>query len=268
MPVDGTKNRYLDELPHLRGIRGDEPLHIPTADEYFAETGRVLIAEDVNHYAADSPFSLSDGPPPAVLGTFTWSGFYADNMANIDLSSYFNNAQIANGLPYRAWRVRGLWRGGYFLAYYGTSPPSRTPSGVISSIGQGGTGFNAVSGGWALGFSNEFGNMINEFPGGSQLYYFMGGPPGAPVDLWFPIKFQVEVGYGHPNDGTATRLTAGRDWPAFTAGVTTDLLQYRGSSPSFLCFNGWANAPSVIAAGGCPNTGQGGYVPPDPPPDL
>lgn len=266
--IDGRKNRYIDEPSHLRTMRENEPLHIPSTAEYFAETNRVLIAEDYYQYFDDTPFNLEDGPPPAVLGSFDWSGLYVDGMLNIDLSQYFNTAQIANELPYRAWRVRGLWRGGYFLAYYGTSPPSRTPSGVISSMGQGGTGFRAVSGGWALGFSNEFGNMINEFPGGSQNYYFMGGPPGSPVDIWFPIHFQVEVGYGHPNDGTATRLTASYDWPAFTAGVGTDLLQYRGYNPNWACYNGYANAPNVVALGGCPYSGQGGYVPPDPPEDL
>lgn len=264
MPVDGTINRYVDEPLHLAGMRENEPLHIPTPDEYFAATNRVLIAEDYHQYADDTPFNLEDGPPPAVLGSFTWSGLWVDNAMNVDISAYFNVKQIMNGLPYRAWRVRGLWRGGYFLAYYATSPnPGFTP--VINALVHGGTGFNAVDGGWALGHSLQYGNLINEFPQGSKLYYFMGGPPGAPVDLWFPIKFQVEVGYGHPLDGTATRLTAGRDWPAFSLGVGTDLLQYRGYNPNWACFNGYANIPGLV---GCPFTGQGGYVPPDPPEDL
>ena len=264
--IDGTINRYVDELVHLRNMRENEPLHIPTVEEYFAATGRVLIASDYYQYFENTPFNLQDGPPPAVLGTFDWSAFGPDGMLNIDLSQYFNNAQISGGLPYRCWRVRGLWRGGYLVAYYGTNPS--TPSGAISSMGQLGTGFQAVGSGWALGFSNAYGNMINEFPSGSHLYYFMGGPPGAPVDLWFPIHFQVEVGYGQPGDGTDTRLTGSYDWPAFTAGVGTDLLHYRGFNPNWACYNGYANAPNVIALGGCPYSGQGGYVPPDPPEDL
>lgn len=266
--IDGTKNRYVDEMPHLRGMDIDAPLYIPTEDEYYAATGRVLIKEDFHQYFPDTPFNLVDGPPPAVLGTFQWSTLWVDNMQNVDLTQYFTQAQIANDLPYRAWRVRGLWRGGYMAAFYGTMPQVGFSSSVISAFGHQGDGFQAVSGGYALGYSQAFGNMIQEFPVGSGQYYFMGGPPGSPIDHFFPTRFQVEVGYGSPNDGTITRLTGGYDWPAFSAGVTTDLLGYRAFNPNWACFNGFANAPNVIALGGCPYTGQGGYVPPDPPEDL
>jgi hypothetical protein len=258
--IDGTIRRYLDEPVHLAGMREGEPLHVPTLSEYFASTSRVLLAGDVNQFTVGTPFNLRDGPPPVVLGSFQWSSFGPDGMLNINLDTYFNQAQIlGTDLPYRSWRIRGLFRAGYMVAYYGTTPdPSFT--GVVSAIMQGNAGFRAVSGGWALALG--FGNLINEFPGGSGHYYFMGGPPGSPMQHYYPTYFQVEVGYGLPTDGTATRLTGGYDWPAWGLPIRTDLLSYRAQGPTYNCFNGFANAPNVPDS--CPNKNLS-YIPPGEP---
>lgn len=235
--------------------RIDEPLSIPTAEEYFALTGRRLIAEDYYQYFENTPYNLEDGPPPAVLGSFTWSNLWVDNIATVDISSYFKVAQVVNELGYNSWRIRGLWRSGY-LSLYHTTPS--TPSGIIVASMQGNQGFAAKSGGWALGLGG--GNLIVQSGGN---YYWTGGNQ----DIYFPIKFQVEVGYGDPNY-LVTEQAANINWPRFSAGIGTDALGYRAFNPNWACFNGYANAPNVIALGGCPYTGQGGYVPPDIPADI
>ena len=255
--IDGRRNRYVDEPAHLLSMRENEPLHIPTADEYFAATGRILFAEDVNQYLQNTPFNLQDAPPPAVIGTFTWSAFEPDGLLNADLTAYFQSVQIKNELPYTAWRVRGLYYAGWLNAFK-TVPepvnPQLTPFGVT------GTGWTPVSGHYALGLSGGQ-NLINAYGGG---VYFMGGPPGSPVSLYFPIRFQIEVGYGTQANAiaTMTRLTGGTDWPAWSSSILSDYKAYRAFSPAYACFSGYANIPGLT---GCPNTGAGGYVPPDDP---
>jgi hypothetical protein len=257
--IHPTIERYVDEPTHLLDSSEDAPLYIPTPEEVYALTGKRLIAEDYYQYFDDTPFNLELGSGPTVLGTFEWSNLWVDNEANADLTSYFTQAVlIGDESVYNSWRVRGLYRGGYMLAYYGTSPPSRTPPGTINAIVQGNQGFTRVGNGFHLSLGG--GNLIIQYQG---HYYFNGGNQ----DIWFPIKFQVEVGYGDPNY-LANDPHGNLNWPAFTAGVGTDLLQYRGWNPNYACFNGLANAPNVIALGGCPYTGQGGYTPPDPPEDL
>jgi hypothetical protein len=258
MSVHPTIERYVDEPGHLLTMREDEPLHIPSELEFFQATGRRLIAEDYYHYFENTPFNLTSGSGPAVLGGFTWSNLWVDNMANADLTQYFTTPQIiGDETVYNSWRVRGMWRGGYLLAYYATIPnPGFTPS--MNAMIQGNQGFQRIGNGFALGLGG--GNLIVRV--GNQ-YFFNGGNQ----DIYFPIKFQIEVGYGDPNYAAADPA-ANLNWPAFTAGIGTDLLGYRGYNPNWACFNGYANAPNVIALGGCPYTGQGGYVPPDPPEDL
>ena len=253
--IDGSKRRYTDEPVHLVGARVDEPLHIPTAEEYYAITGRRLIAEDYYQYFEDTPFNLEDGPGPAVLGSFTWSNLWVDNIATVDISAYFKTAQIANELGYNAWRIRGMWRSGWTSIYY--TNPSTPVDTLVSSV-QGNQAFNPVAGGWALGLGG--GNLIVQSGGN---YYWTGGNQ----DLYFPIKFQVEVGYGNPLDGV-NNPAATLNWPRFSSGIGTDGLAYRGYNPNWACFNGYANAPNVVALGGCPYTGQGGYTAPDLPEDI
>ncbi len=258
MSIHPTVDRFVDEPCHLLTASEDAPLYIPNADEVFALTGKRLIAEDVHQYDPDTPFNLELGSGPAVLGTFEWSGLYVDNELSVDLTPFFTAPQlIGDRTVYTAWRIRGLWRGGYMIAYYGTSPNlSFTPT--MNAMLLGGQNFSAVTGGFALGFQA---NTLMAHVGDS--YYFTGGNQ----NLWFPIKFQIEVGYGDPNYA-ADQQAGNINWPAFVAGIGTDLAGYRGWNPNYACFNGLANAPNVIAQGGCPFTGAGGYVPPSPPPDL
>jgi len=258
MTVHVTKERYVDEPGHLLGMREDEPLHIPDELSFYQATGRRLIAEDFYQYFENTPFNLFSGPGPAVIGGFTWSNLWVDNIATIDLTPFFTQAQIIGSeVVYNAWRIRGMWRSGYMIAYYGTNPNvGFTPS--ISTIGHGAQNFTPVGNGFALGLNST--NLIVKV--GNQ-YFWTGGNQ----DIYFPINFQIELGYGNPFDGMSNPA-ATLNWPAYTSGLGTDLLGYRAWNPNYACFNGLANAPNVIAQGGCPFTGQGGYVPPDPPPDL
>lgn len=268
MSVDGTMNRYIDEPPHLLGLREDEPLHIPGVEEYYANSGRVLISSDFHQYFDDTPFNLMDGPAPAVLGSFAWSSFPGDGALNVDLTSYFYNAQIANELPYTLWRVRGIYRGDYTQLFLTSG--DRTVSNTLAGLGSIGDAWNQLDPThWALALNEAAGNLINPWPGSPETAFFMGGPPGAPVDQYFLVNFQIEVGYGTRQNAidTGIRTTGSWDWPAFGAGIRTNYNTYRAWSSSWACFNGYANAPNVIAAGGCPFTGQGGYVPPDEPED-
>ena len=121
MAIHVSKEKYLDEVTHLLAARENEPLHIPTAEEIWALTGKRLIAEDYYQYFENTPFNLELGPGPAVLGSFTWSSLWVDNMANADLTQYFTQAVlVGDDSCYNSWRVRGLWRAGYMIAYYGT----------------------------------------------------------------------------------------------------------------------------------------------------
>ena len=257
--IDGTVNEYLDEVVHLRNMRVDEPLHIPTADEYFEETGRVILSSG----GPDEPFSLRDGPPPAILGSFVWSGYGPDGLMNINVDSYFSNVQISGNCPYTAWRIRGLFRTGYTQGFQ-TTPPA-TPvyglSGVLPSHGT----FQAITGGWTLnpGISgSQFdNNSLFRWP---TAVFFRYGANGYSPDLWFSIGMQIEVGYaGYTYD--PLNLEATRYWPAFHAPIKTDYPQYRGWDTTWACVNGYANAPHVPDT--CGYRGQGGYVAPPEPED-
>lgn len=254
MPIE----RYVNELVHLNGMRENEQLHIPTVEDYFADTGRVLISEDPNQYVVNSPFNLIDGPPPLVIGTFRWSALWVDNIQAVDVTSFFTTPIVSGELSYRSWRMRALWRSGWMNAFYATNPDPDFNGTQFASLGDGSRSFNAVDGGWAIAAPE--GNMISVIDG---RYYWTGGPAGRPIDHWFPVVFQVELGYGLPGDNFL-RKEGSFDWPAYSAGIGTDLLQHRGYSPSFKCFNGLANAPDVT---GCPNT-TGGYTPPPAPEDI
>lgn len=247
------------------GMRVDEPLSIPTMGEYFAETGRVVIADDYHAYAPDTPFNLHDGPGPAVLGTFSWSGLWIDGLLNVDLTEYFFSAQIRDELPYNVWRIRGIWRTGY-TQYFATVPPA-SPIFGVSALTVVGESWNRVAPErWALA-ADSSSNLIGPWPGNPSSMFFFGGPPGMPISVWFQVNFQIEVGYGGRQNAydTALRVEGDWDWPAFRAGIRTDYGAYRGSSGVWNCYNGRANAPNVDPS--CPYK-SATYTPPAEPPDA
>lgn len=233
MSVDPRVRRRLGGL-HLEGAKVGHPLRAGlTLDSIWEETGRIILRRSVIEGRAGSPASLKTADGPAVLGGFTWSGlFNPDMMLNIDVTDYFTTAVVlGDECPYRGWRMRSVVATGYASALYGANPHDPEP--VIQSLGGAyGSNFHRVDGGWALSWVASTASSIARV--GASYFY-----NGSLASFWFPMNFQVEVGYGDPQNqvddsrNTWITLEGSALWPPFSAAVLTDEPQWRGDPSGY-----------------------------------
>ena len=224
-PFDPQARNYTRHPLHLFGTKVGHVLQADLdVEEVFNATGRVVIRRARTEGSGQVPASLFAALGPAVVGGYTWSGLWIDAIDSIDITALFTEALVLGDVcPYTGWRVRNLFYTGYASALYQNSP-ALTPEPVLNGDGFFGSGFTAVSGGFALSFAGSSGVQYGAHTG--YRYIWNGGG----IDRFFPSNYQVEVGYGDPDPRLTDWkiLTGDIHWPAYSAEILTDEPQWRG----------------------------------------
>lgn len=211
-------NDWVGSPPHLFGKFVGRPVQPWAFDEVYADTGLVIVREDLFEGTVGVPYSFKTHNPGQVIATFT-----LEQLAHLAVSNGTSLNAVMNGIMphpvvgshpdfilgarnfYNTWRIRAINR-------------HRDTGQLLGRVvAGGGVGPNGIS------LSSNFG--ITSVYGNPPTYYWnievnINLPPG---NIFAPYNFQVEVGFGGVANAvaTATVLTASPEWPAYTQSILT-----------------------------------------------
>jgi len=187
---------------HMFGKLLKNPVRPVTFDQIWADTGLVIVRDDIFEGTVHIPASLKVGNGPVVVATFfeTTNFAYGSNY-NIDVTALcatppFIGVVGNERVHYTDWRMRTLWTQGGHLngqVFVGNSFGGRVMA--------------------------DMANQMFHTSGGQYLLtpqYQIGDRP-------FITYWQVELGFGgHVNAlSTTLRTTAGPDWPAWSQPIAS-----------------------------------------------